>query len=292
MKRSRFALLHPVVIFAYFAGTLVTCMSTLNPLYVVMTLAGALLLALASVSLQKTLTTVLFFVPMFLVIVGANLFFNQLGETPLFTLFNHRLSAEALIFSAASGLMLLAVLLWFASYQELMTNDKFLTLFGRALPATSLVVSMIFRFIGQLTHQAREILLAQRVLFGESASKGRAAVKRTARMTSVLMGWSMEQSIETADSMRARGFGSHKRTSYHPYRLGHADALALIMLGALIVVNLIFIFTAANRVMFYPYFDLTTPPLLHIVCYALLLLFPFLVELGGLRTWLLFPSNK
>lgn len=292
MKRSLFALLHPAVIFSYFAGVLVACMSTLNPLYVMMTLAGALLLALASVSLSRVLKTVLFFVPMFLVIVGANLFFNQLGETALFTLFGHRLSVEALIFSVASGLMLLAVLLWFASYQELMTNDKFLTLFGRALPATSLVVSMIFRFIGQLTHQAREILLAQRVLFGEGSSRRRATAKRTARMTSVLMGWSMEQSIETADSMRARGFGSHKRTSYRPYRFGRVDALALTALVTLIVANIVIIFTEANHVMFYPYFDLTIPPFLHIVCYALLVLFPFIVELGGLRTWFLFPSNK
>ena len=53
---------------------------------------------------------------------------------------------------------------------------------------------------------------------GRAAVSGRrkekAAVQNGVRSASVLMGWGMEDSIETADSMRARGYGARKRTAF------------------------------------------------------------------------------
>ena len=69
---------------------------------------------------------------------------------------------------------------------------------------------------------------------GGRAARGRglpAGVASRLRQSSVLMGWAMEDSLETADAMRARGWGACKhRTTYMPYRFTPRDAAAAAML--------------------------------------------------------------
>jgi energy-coupling factor transport system permease protein len=39
----------------------------------------------------------------------------------------------------------------------------------------------------------------------------------------ILLTWSLEEAVQTADSMKARGYGSGKKTSYIPYRMEKRD---------------------------------------------------------------------
>ena len=281
VRRSLFSLAHPAVIFLYFCAVIVLCMSTLNPAFVLLSYVGASALAIFTSGLRRYGKTCLVFIPVFLVITLANALFNHLGETFLFHAGPLRLSLEALIYGATSALMLLSVILWFLSYQNIMTTDKFLCLFGRIMPATSLIMSMIFRYIPLLTNRGHEILMSQKNLMGDVPRKKLQSLSYGARLSSILMGWSLEQSIETADSMRARGFGSHKRTTYTPFSFGGFDVVALMLLAFLTIISLYNLIVARADFMFYPYFSLSLPHALVTTSYALLLLFPFLVELEG-----------
>lgn len=72
--------------------------------------------------------------------------------------------------------------------------------------------------------------LAARAVRGRGLPSG---VASRLRQSSVLMGWAMEDSLETADAMRARGWGACKRrTTYMPYRFTARDAVAVAMLLA------------------------------------------------------------
>ena len=51
--------------------------------------------------------------------------------------------------------------LWFSSYNEVMTSDKFVYLFGRVIPALSLVLSMALRFIPKFKAQMQVVSEAQ-----------------------------------------------------------------------------------------------------------------------------------
>lgn len=78
-------------------------------------------------------------------------------------------------------------------------------------------------------------------------------VSRLARLTSVLMGWSMEDSLETADAMRARGWSSEtRRTSYRRWRFGRADALALAVVLGLGMLCAVLAWAVASSYRFYP----------------------------------------
>lgn len=280
MQRSLFALSHPLVIFAYFVGVIVLSMCTLNPFCVALSFICASLMYCATAGLRKWARSLLLFSPAIILIAGANFLFNRVGETVLFMLGDARFTLEALIFGCTSAVLFLSIILWFLCYQEIMTNDKFLCLFGRIAPSTSLVVSMIFRFIPQLTKQGHAILMSQKTLKRSTHSR-KDGIAHTARVTSILMGWSLEESIHTADAMRARGFGAHQRTTYTPYSFDLFDGVILGVLLCVIVASSYFIFTQGQDVMFYPYFEMTVPSLSFLLVYGALLLFPFLVEVRG-----------
>lgn len=281
MRHSLFALKHPLVIFVYFCAVIVLCMCTLNPVFVLLSFLAASALLIATSGVQKWARTLLIFAPALLIISGANFFFNRIGETILFSWGTWNFSLESLIYGVTSSFMLLAVIIWFMNYQEIMTNDKFLALFSRIAPTSSLVVSMIFRFIPQLSAQGRAITLAQKTLLGDAPDTKRGAVSYTARITSILMGWSMEQSIETADSMRARGYGAQRRTTFSSFRFTLGDGIALGVLCALLIASAGVLIANRNNAIFYPYFELTFPPLWQLIVYSALITFPFLIEARG-----------
>lgn len=58
--------------------------------------------------------------------------------------------------------------------------------------------------------------------------------KSRLRLTTVLLGWGLEDSLESADAMRARGWGAkRRRTSYQRYHFRSSDAVALAVIGSL-----------------------------------------------------------
>lgn len=67
--------------------------------------------------------------------------------------------------------MLAAVVTWFSCYTAVMTSDKFVYLFGRVIPALSLVLSMTLRFVPKFQAQFRVVSEAQRCV-GRDVSDG------------------------------------------------------------------------------------------------------------------------
>jgi energy-coupling factor transport system permease protein len=96
---------------------------------------------------------------------------------------------------------------------RVMPSEKFTALFGGFAPNLALLISMVFRFIPNLLKTAQEIKEAQIGLGNEV--KG---VKNSISRFSALVSISLESSIETADAMHAKGFGTGKRRFYNRYR--------------------------------------------------------------------------
>ena len=137
-----------------------------------------------------------------------------------------------MLYGLSAGGMLAAVLLWFTTYQAVMTSDKFVYLFGRAIPALSLVLSMTLRFVPKFRAQLRAVQQA-RQFAGNSEKNGPIQKVRTSvENFSILVTWSLENAVETADSMRARGYGLPGRTAFSIFRFESRDARLLAWLLA------------------------------------------------------------
>lgn len=89
-----------------------------------------------------------------------------------------------------------------------MTSDKFVYLFGRIIPALSLVLSMSLRFVPRFTAQIKVISNAQKCVGRDVGSGGLIKrAKQGIKILSILVTWALENAIDTADSMKDRGYG-------------------------------------------------------------------------------------
>ena len=109
-----------------------------------------------------------------------------------------------------------------------MTSDKFIYLFGRLIPALSLVLSMALRFVPHFARQAGVIADGQKCV-GRSTSNGNifARIKHGITIFSILVTWALENAIETADSMKCRGYGEKGRTAFAIFRFDRRDGYCL-----------------------------------------------------------------
>ena len=282
MEHHLFSHCHPAVLFLYFGGAIVLAMCTTNPLFVVVSLLCGVGYRLFLKGVRPVLLSGLAFLPVLLLIAAFNAYSGGLGLTVLFYAGETPITAEALLYGFCMGGMLFSVLQWFSCYQAVAGSDKFLGLFGRFLPTLSMMLSMVFRYIPDTIRMAGEIRTAQTALLGAEPPGFRARLRRAARLSSVMVGWSLENALETAGAMQAKGYTAGRRTRYDQERLSHSDAGLLLVLGGLLLLSGYAVFGPAAAFDFYPLLTPLTAPL-WCLPYALYLLIPLIWE--G-RDWL------
>jgi energy-coupling factor transport system permease protein len=243
---------HPVVIFLYFAAVLLVTMLVQHPVIAGISFFFAVLLKWRVVGVVKTLKSLWHLLPMLAIITCINALVNDSGMTVLFTIGRRSFSLEALLYGLVAGLTLLAVILWFSSYSDLMENGRFLAMLGRRLPVISMMVSMIFRYIPDTLQHGREIDMSQRALLGSDDRHRKTKVARAIRLVSILMAWSMENAIETADSMRAKGYQAQCRRPYARVRWTLRDVMSLLLIVLLSVLAVIGVAMGGAAFLFYP----------------------------------------
>lgn len=175
-----------------------------------------------------------FLLPMMVLAAVVNPAFNHAGATILAYLpSGNPLTLESIAYGVAAAAMLAAVVLWFSCYTEVITSDKFVYLFGRIIPALSLILSMTLRFVPKFKAQLRTVSEAQRCI-GRDVSNGAVLqrVRNAVTILSIMLTWSLENAIETADSMKSRGYGLPGRTAFSIYRFDERDKAALFWLCA------------------------------------------------------------
>ena len=224
---------HPAVSFSYFALVIACAMFFMHPLCLALSLLGAGCCAAQLVGGRGLRQRIAWLLPMALLAALVNPAFVHQGATIL-TYFpsGNPLTLESILYGCASGVLLAAVVLWFVCVTDVITSDKVVYLFGRIIPALSLLLSMTLRFVPQFTRRLRTVAQAQRRL-GRDAGRGsvRRRLREAMRVFSIVVTWSLESGLIAADSMRGRGYGLPGRTAFALYRLDRRDAAMLLWLG-------------------------------------------------------------
>ena len=233
--KSEFATYHPIINFMYFVLVLVCSMFFMHPLCLLISVSCAFTYSVVLKGKKSVKFTLLYMLPMMIMAALLNPAFNHEGATVLTYLSSgNPLTLESITYGWAAATMLVAVLLWFTCYNVIMTSDKFIYLFGRIIPALSLILSMVLRFVPKFREQIKAISNAQRCV-GRDVSNGSIIqrAKHGITILSIMVTWALENSIETADSMKARGYGLPGRTAFSIYRFDKRDKKALLVIGGL-----------------------------------------------------------
>ena len=233
MHRDTFSSYHPIINFLYFALVLTFTMVLMHPAALLISLGSAAAYGICLSGRRAVRFQLTFLLPMLAMAALFNPLFNHEGATILTYLpSGNPLTLESILYGLAAAVMLAAVAAWFSCYTAVMTSDKFVYLFGRVIPALSLVLSMTLRLVPKFKAQLHAVSEAQRCV-GRDVSHGPLLQRFRSAVTilSILVTWALENAIETADSMKSRGYGLPGRTAFSIYRFDGRDRAALAWLG-------------------------------------------------------------
>lgn len=287
--RSVFFAYHPIINFVFFCAVIGLSIFIMHPVFLIITLAASMTYSFMLVGRKMVRFFIVAMIPVMCIVTAINMFTNPRGATVICYTQNSQITFEAMIFGIVSGMLLASVILWFTCYSKVMTSDKLTLLFGRIMPSASMIFSMVMRFVPNYKTQIEKISQAQKCI-GRDVSDGtlRQRIRHGIKIVSIMFTWALENSIDTADSMRSRGYGIKERSSFSVYRFDGRDLIAAIYI---LVTFAIVIFGAATgrcHVEFYPGIvmpEFDNISLLIYISYTLLCFMPVIIEVREEILW-------
>lgn len=285
-----FSSIHPLPSFLYYIGAIILTMTYYHPIFLLSGLLILIAINLIQDRGKKLKSYGRFYIFMALIIVFLNPIISSRGETVLFYVFDKVITLESFIYGVCTMLSLISIMVLFLSYNMVITDDKFMYLFSGILPKTSFLIMMTMRFIPLLRRRAEEITTVQKLIGGEvKDSSFKEKIIEGMKVLNILVTWSLEESIQTARSMRARGYGTTKaRTFYFNYRMDTLDIIVFIVIIASISILLFSWNTNIFDYQIYPKvqnikFDIKTT--LFLILYSLYMGIPIIIEGMDKRKW-------
>ena len=287
---DHFTTYHPLVNFLYFTLVIGFSMGLKHPLAQAISLFCACGYAIQTQGRQAVLFCLKWCLPMILLTAFINPAFSHEGVTILLYFpTGNPLTLESILYGFSAGIMLASVMLWFLNFNRIITSDKFIYLFGRIIPAMSLVLSMTLRFIPKFKAQMDAVVDAQKSI-GRDITEGSLwhRTKIAITVLSILVTWALENAIETADSMKSRGYGLKGRSAFSIYRFDERDKISLLYLGFCGFYLLAGILVSAFGFRYFPsirYADLNVWTLSFHFVYIILCIMPVVLNGSEERKW-------
>ena len=285
-----FSRYHPAVNFLYFALVLVCSMFFMHPVCLAISLVCSFAYSVKLNGKRAVRFNLLYLLPLLLASALINPAFNHEGVTILAYLpSGNPLTLESIAYGIAAASMIVSVICWFSCYNAVMTSDKFIYLFGRIIPALSLIFSMVLRFVPRFKAQVRVVSDAQKCI-GRDVSNGGIIQRAKHGMTilSIMVTWALENAIETADSMKSRGYGRPGRTAFSIYTFDARDGKALLAIGAAGLYTIAGAALGGMEFRFFPSMKgigLTPYSASVFIVYLVLCTIPLFIEFWEDRTW-------
>lgn len=213
-------------------------------------------------------------------------YYNHFGITNLaVNLVGNQITLEALIYGGIISLKLMTAIMFMSCVFAVVSSDKIVYLFGRISPKLSLFLAILLRTVPRVKKYAGRINIAQQGI-GRAPKQGRWLQKGTnlLRMGSTLVTWTMENFVESAASMKCRGYSLKGRTAFSVYRFDNRDRSFVVMIFLLLTI--VMMGCALNQTNIYYDPAIIMPPItsgsfVFYGAYATFLLLPMILQIIG-----------
>ena len=223
-----FSRFHPAALLFYFCAVLFFTMFSMHPVILAVSFVSGFCYSVLLNGRKALRFNLAVLLPAAFAVAFLNPLFNHAGATILFYLNENPVTLESMEYGGIYALAFAAVIVTFSCFNKIMTSDKLMYLFGRLAPVLSLMFSMTLRFVPRYKAQIGKIARAQECV-GMDPFHGN-ILRRAGngvRILSIFVTWALENAVESADSMKARGFGLRGRTSFSVYAWGKRDKILL-----------------------------------------------------------------
>ncbi len=286
---SEFKAYHPFVNFVYFLFVIGFSMFSMHPLCLCISLICGFTFSAMSEGKKTIKRNLIYMIPVFLLTAMVNPLFNHEGVTIITYIGNNPLTLESIIYGIGAACMIISVILWFLCYGIIMTSDKFIYLFGKLIPSLSLILSITLRFVQRFLAQFKIVANAQRCIGRNPISASPIKkIKYGLTILSIVVSWALENAIETADSMRSRGYGIPGRTAFSIFRFDKRDVKALVSILFFGIYTLVGCILGAMYFRYFPSIKASEVSVYSasvFFAYFLLCMCPIIIEVSEVRKW-------
>lgn len=222
---------NPWVSFLYFFFVIAFSMFFMHPLCLLLSFAAAFIHSVLCGGKKALLFNLKAVFPLIAAAAVANPLINHEG-THILTYFGdgNPLTLESVAYGIAAAFMMGAVICHFSCFNKIMTSDKIMYIVGGIMPSMSLVFSMTLRFVPRFSRQLKKLRDAGKAMNPAAHNNIVRKIQNGIEILSAMITWSLENAVETADSMKSRGYGTGKRTAYSIYIFSERDKTALAFL--------------------------------------------------------------
>ncbi len=290
MMTNEFKTYHPIVNFIYFVFVIGFSMFFMHPVCLAVSLICGFTYSVLIKGKKSIKTNLVYMLPMMVIMALLNPAFNHEGVTIIGYLpSGNPLTLESVVYGFCAAVMIASVICWFSCYNEIMTSDKFIYLFGRIIPSLSLILSMTLRFVPKFSVQLKVVTNAQRCI-GRDVSNGTLIrrAKNGLSILSIMATWALENAATTADSMKSRGYGISGRTAYSIFTFDKRDRTALLYILFLGTYTLVGNLTGEIYFRYFPSMKIAELSFWGVSCfiaYIALCMCPIIIEVWEARKW-------
>ena len=291
--QSKFTIFHPLVNLIYFACVIILSMFFMHPVFLVISLISGFIYSVILNGIKALKFNTLIILPMALISIMINILFNHNGTTVVGYLpWSSPVTYESIIAGFATAGVIATVIYWFSCYNLIMTNEKFIYLFGRYMPSISIMLSMIFRFVPRFKSQFNKTVNAQSCMgYDINSGKPLQRLKNLTKILSVMVSWALENSIETADSMNGRGYNLKGKTNFTNYKFKKTDVILLIITFFTTIYIIAGILTQKIFYEFYPVVNIKTDSADIFTAFTILCIMPIFIEIQEIIKWKYYQSK-
>lgn len=252
-QHTAFDTSHICVPVLYFLGAIGLTIMCVQPVLIALSCMGALAFSFLARGAKKTVHGLMWQIPTVVLLTVINPLLSAAGSTYVMHIGPIMIYAEALLYGFCAGLVLITTILWFENAAVVISADRILTLFNGKAPTVVLAISMTVRLVPLLVRRGKEVADVRKVAGIDKGKGFKARITHAADQVGALVGWSLADSIETADSMRARGWGSGmSRSCWEDQPLSVKDGLASGVMAIILLVCIFLAWVACSQFSFYP----------------------------------------
>lgn len=281
----RFDSYHPVINLIYFTAAIICTVKFNHPVFLVISYLAAFVYSIKLNGKRSAIFNVCL-IPLIFVYAAYYSCYNHFGVTEFRTNFigNH-ITLEAVIEGCVRGVTIASILMICSCIFAVVSADKVVYLFGRISPRLSLFLSIILRFIPRVKQRAGRINLSRKGI-GKGCGQGKLWKKliHTCSFISILITWTLEDFVESAASMKCRGYSLRGRTAFSIYRFDNRDRSFVITLFLCLTLTIMGAAFNQTTILYNPEIivnRITPFSIIFYAAYAVFLLLPMFLQLIG-----------
>lgn len=281
---------HPVVNFTYFLFSIIFTCVFMHPVMLTISVLNGLVFYALLKGVKSAVKMFVFIISAIFVSALVNAAFNHAGATILAYLpSGNPLTAESILFGICAGAMIAASVILFSCFNEVMTSDKFIYLFGRIAPSLSLILSMTLRFVPLFINRFKAAASSGKCI-GRDMSRGGVLrrMRCAAAVLSSVVTQCLEGAVDTADSMLSRGYGLEGRGAFSIYIFSKRDKAVFAAAAVLAVYVIAGGGTGAVRFSYFPFAEGAQRSFYMFTVFAahfLLSALPIIIETAEVLKW-------